>query len=119
MAVILLGLHFFTKDPDFVNDTVDIFQFPELFLSAWSKASMVTRIWDTALDANTMNSYANTAALMKQHHIPLIIGWGGTANMLKQWIVVITVLLGPQDRHLEVFELATFLTAADEVNSRL
>ena len=33
--------------------------------------------------------------------------------------MVVTVLLGPQERHLEVFELATLLEAADEVNSCL
>ena len=49
-----------------MNDTVNIFQFPDLSLSAGSKASMVTRRWDTAFDANTMNSYANAVDLMKQ-----------------------------------------------------
>ena len=39
--------------------------------------------------------------------------------MLQQWLVVVTVLLLPQERHPAVFELATLLEAADEVNSRL
>ena len=39
--------------------------------------------------------------------------------MLEQWLVVVTVLLGPQERHPEVFELATLLGAANEVNSHL
>ena len=39
--------------------------------------------------------------------------------MLEQWLVVITVPLGPQERHPEVFEIATLLVASDEVNSRL
>ena len=42
LAVLLLGIHFFTEDPDCVNDTVNIFQFPNLSLSACSEASMVT-----------------------------------------------------------------------------
>ena len=54
LAVLLLGLHFFIEDSDCVNDTVNIFQFPNL--SASSKASMVTQRWDTALDANLMTS---------------------------------------------------------------
>ena len=32
---------------------------------------------------------------------------------------MVTVLLGPQERHPAVFELATLLEAANEVNSRL
>ena len=75
MAVLLLGLHFFTEDPDCVNDTVNIFQFPDLSLSAGSEVLMVTRRWDTALDANTMTSYVDADALMKQQRIPPIIGW--------------------------------------------
>ena len=39
--------------------------------------------------------------------------------MLEQWIVVVTVLLGPQERHPAVFELATLLEEEDEVNPRL
>ena len=37
----------------------------DLSLSAGSEASMVTRRWDTALDANTLTSYGYAAALMK------------------------------------------------------
>ena len=43
VAVVLLGIHFFTKDPDCANNTVNIFQFPYLSLSVGSEASMVTR----------------------------------------------------------------------------
>ena len=44
---------------------------PDLSISAGSEASMVTQIWDTALDANTLTSYADAAALMnKQRIIP-------------------------------------------------
>ena len=38
VAVLLL----FTEDPDCVNDTLNIFQFPDLYLYAGSESSMVT-----------------------------------------------------------------------------
>ena len=82
MEVLLLGLHFHTEDPDCVNNTVNIFMFTDLSLSAGSKASMVTRICDTALDANTLTSYMDAAALMKQQRIPPILGWEAAAKML-------------------------------------
>ena len=56
---------------------------------------------------------------MKQQRIPLIVGWKAAAKMLEQWLVVVTVLLGPQERHLAVFELATLFEAENEANSRL
>ena len=119
VAVLLLEHHFHTEDPDCVNDTFNIFMFSDLSLSAGSEASMVTRRWDTALDANTLTSYADVAALMKQQRIPPIVGWEATEKMLEQWLVVVMVLLGPQERHPAVFELATLLEAANEVNFRL
>ena len=119
MAVLLLGIHVFTEDPDCVNDTVNIFQFPNLSLSAGSEASMVTRRWDTVLEANTMTSYMDAAALMKQQRIPPIFGWEAAENILEQWLLVVTVLLGPQERLPAVFEIVTLLEAADKVNSRL
>ena len=113
VAVLLLGLHFHTEDPDCVNNKVNIFMFPDLSLSAGSEASMVTQRWDTALDANTLTSYADAAALMKQQRIPPILGWGAAAKMIEQWLVVVTIILGPQERHPAVFTLATLLEAAN------
>ena len=113
MAVLLLGIHFFTEDPDCVNNAVNILQFPDISLSMGSEASIVTRLWDTALDANTMTSYVDAAALMKQQHIPPIVGWEAAETNLEQWLLVVTVLLGPQEHHPAVFELATLLDAAD------
>ena len=84
VAVLLLRLHFHTEDPDSVNDTVNIFMFPDLYLSAGSEASMVTRRWDTALDANNLTSYVDAAALMKHQSIPTIVGWEAAAKMLEQ-----------------------------------
>ena len=102
-----------------MNDTVNIFQLPDLSLSAGPKASMMTRRWDTALDASTFTSYADAAALMKQQRILPIVGWEAASKMLEQWIIMVTVFLRPQKRDPEVFELTTLLEVADEVNSRL
>ena len=113
VTLLLLGLQFFTKYPDCVNDTVNIFQFHDLSLSAGSEVSMVTRRWDTALDSNTMTSYADAAALKKQQRILPTVVSEVTEKMLEKWLVVVTVLLGPQERHPEVFELATLLAAAE------
>ena len=66
-----------------------------------------------------MTSYVDAAALMKQQRIPPIVGWEAAAKMLEQWLVMVTLLLGPQERHPAVFELAKLLEAAEEVISRL
>ena len=70
VEVLLPGIHFHTKDPDCVNDTVNISQFTDFSLSAGSKVSMVTRKQDTELYANTLMSYANAAVLVNQQRTP-------------------------------------------------
>ena len=119
MAVLNLELHFFTEDPDCFNDTVNIFQFHDLSLSAGSEVSIINRRWDNMLDSNTLTSYVDAVSLMKQQRISPIVVWEAESKMLEQWLVVVTVLLGPQERHPAVFELAKLLLAAEEVNSHL
>ena len=60
-----------------------------------------------------MTSYADAAALMKKQRILPIVGWDVAAKILEQWLVVVTVLLGPQERHPALFELATLLITAE------
>ena len=71
------------------------------------------------LDTNTLTSYTNAATLMKQQHIPPIFGWKVATKMLEQCLIMVMVLLGPQERYSAVFELATLLEAANEFNSHL
>ena len=60
-----------------------------------------------------MTSYADADAPMKQQSIPPIVGWEAAEKILEQWLVVVTVLLGPQERQPAFFELATLLEASD------
>ena len=46
------------------------YSFPTPPLSAGSKASIVTRRWDTALETNTMTSYVDTAVLINKQRAP-------------------------------------------------
>ena len=43
VAVLLLVLHFYTEDPDCMNNTVNIFMLPDISLSVGSEAFMATR----------------------------------------------------------------------------
>ena len=56
---------------------------------------------------------------MKQKRILPILGWEAASKMLEQWLVVVTVLQGPQKRRPAVFKLATLLEAENEVSFRL
>ena len=64
-----------------------------------------------------MTSYTDAATLTKQHCIPPIVSWEAAAKILEQWLVVVTVLVGPQGRHPAFFELTILLESANEVKS--
>ena len=49
VAVMMMVIAFHTKDPDRVEDTLNIFLFPDLSPSAGSEAALLTREWDTIL----------------------------------------------------------------------
>ena len=50
VAVLLLGLSFHMEDPDGVRDSVNIFMFPDLYLTMGTEASLVAQWWDTLLE---------------------------------------------------------------------
>ena len=119
MAGLILSLAFHTEDPDGVEDTVNIFLFPDLSLSAISKAALVVRRWDTTLDIRTMVAYSDTASLLQHQEVELIIGWEAAVNILEQWVVFLTVIMVLVSSLHAVYEITMYIDASDEVNVRL
>ena len=56
---------------------------------------------------------------MRQWHTVSIDEWEGAAKILEQWIVLLDVLLGPQDRHPDIYKLSMLTKAAYYVSVRL
>ena len=75
VAFLLLGLAFHTEYPDGVSYAVNIFMFPDLSISAGTEAALVARRLDTALNSNTLTSYANTDVLMTKQRVSPIMEW--------------------------------------------
>ena len=96
-----------------------IFMFPYLYLAAGAEAALVSRRWETALESNTLTSYADTVALMTKQRIYPIMGWEGASKILNQWIVLLDLILGPPDLHPEVHDLSVLVDTAKEVSARL
>ena len=119
VSVLLLGLAFHTEDPDRVSDAMNIFMLPDLSLAAGKEAALLAWQWDTAVESNTLTPYSNTAALMAKQRITPIFGWEGADKMLKQWLVLLDVILGPPKLHPAVHKLGVLLEATEEVNTCL
>ena len=54
---------------------MNIFMFPDLSISAGTEAALVARRLDTALNSNTLTSYANTDVLMTKQRVSPIMEW--------------------------------------------
>ena len=70
----LIRLSFHTEYPSGVGDTVSIFLFPNLSLSARSKAALVSRRWYIELDSSMLTTYDNTASLLIHQKVDPIFG---------------------------------------------
>ena len=66
VAVLVLGLNFYSEDPDGVGDAINIFLFPDLLPSAASKASFLARRWDAILGGGDIPSFSGTSLLLAQ-----------------------------------------------------
>ena len=75
---------------------VNIFIFLNLLLYVGPEATTTMRQWHTILEAKTLILYTAVDLLMKQKHVAPIIGWEGAANMIKQWSMILDVILGTQ-----------------------
>ena len=49
IAVLVLGLGFYSKDPDGVGDAINFFLFPDLSPSEGSETALLSRRWDAIL----------------------------------------------------------------------
>ena len=69
VAVIVLGLDFYSKDPYGVGDTIDVFLFPDLYPSVSSEAALLTRRWDTILCRGAFIYFADTSLLISKQRV--------------------------------------------------
>ena len=119
VEVLIINLKFHTEYPDGFGDTVKMFLFPNLSLSEISEASLVARLWDTALDSSIITTYSNTSALIQCHKVAPIVVWDAANSMLGKWAVFLTVLCIPPRKHCAVYKLMLLVDVSVGVNSWL
>ena len=79
----VMALDFHTKDPDGVEDTLEIFLFPDLYPSTGSEADLFTRKWDVILGGGTLTSFADMILLMGKQKVAPIAGWDEAESQLE------------------------------------
>lgn len=53
--------------------------------------------------------YTDANSLINQKRMELIIGWEGMEKMIKQWPVLLNILMGLQEKHPDIYELAIII----------
>ena len=115
MAVIILNLYFFTEYPDGVGDTVNCFLLPELSISAGSKADLLARRWNTALDNITLTTYVKTAYFLQHQRVFLIVVWEAEVNIMEQWAGFLVILLGQTNKYPAVYKITLIIDVSEDV----
>ena len=67
IAVLVLGLAFYSKDPDDMGDATNVFLLPGLPLLASFEAVLLARIWDAILGGGAFTSFADTNLIIAKH----------------------------------------------------
>ena len=79
VAGLVVSLYFYTEDHYGFRDTVNIFLFLDIYLSAGSESNLVYRKWYTVhmtVGRSTLNTYSNKNSLLRRHKVVPIIIWG-------------------------------------------
>ena len=69
VTVLVLGLAFYSEDPDGLGDAINIFLFPDLSLIASSKAELPARRWDNILGGSSLTSFSDTILLLAKQKV--------------------------------------------------
>ena len=74
ILVLVLGLAFYSEDPDGVGDAISILIFPDLSPSASSEAALLARRWDTILGGGAFTTFSDTSLLLAKEKVkPVMI----------------------------------------------
>ena len=115
----VLDLEFYTKDPDGMENAINIFIFLYLTPAARSKADLLLRCWDTILGGGALTYFADTSILIAIQMVAPITRWEATANQLEAWEIVYAILLGNASVYPETYEVLGLLEEATGVGERL
>ena len=72
-----------------------------------TEAALVARRWYTVLYSKTLTN--NTVLLLQLQEVATNIVWEAAVNMLEQWAVFLTVILGPGMNQPAVYELSMLI----------
>ena len=99
VAVLVLGLDFYSEEPDGVGEGINVFIFPDLSPSVGSEATLLAKRWDSILGGGALASFADTSLLLGKQRVEPVTSWEAAEKQIEAWGVFCHVFLGYADVH--------------------
>ena len=69
VAILVLGLSFYSENPDIVCDTINVFMFTDLSLSAGLEAALLVWRWYAILGGGALTPFSNTSIILDNQRV--------------------------------------------------
>ena len=69
------------------------------------------------LGSSTLTTYADTTSLLQIHKVAPIISWEAAVSILRQWAVLLKVILGPEEVHPMAYNLTLLIESVEELSA--
>ena len=118
-VVLVLGLAFYSEDPDDVGDDINIFLFLDMSPLASSEAALLARRWDDILVRGALTSFADTSLLLVKQWVEPVTSWEAAEKQLEAWGVFYHVFLGDVSIHPATYDIYTLVEETAYAGARL
>ena len=71
----ILGLDFYSEDPDGVGGAINIFFFPDLFTSAGPETDLLAYPWVTTLGKGGLTSFTDMILMLTNKKVVPVASW--------------------------------------------
>ena len=75
IAVLILGLAFYSEDLDSMGDAINVLLFPDLSPSAGTEEALLARGWDAILRGGSLISFVDTSLLLAKQRVEPVKIW--------------------------------------------
>ena len=85
VAILILGLTFYSKDLDGMGDAINVFIFPDLSPLAGSEDVLLARRCYAILGGGDLTSIAYTSLLLEKQRVKPVTSWESAKKQLEAW----------------------------------
>ena len=105
IVVLVLGLAFYSEDPNGVGESINVFLFPYMSPLAGSEAALLVLSFDAILGGGALISFSESILLMVKNQFDPVKNWKAAEKQLEAWGVFYHAFLGDAAVHPAIYKL--------------